>query len=196
MVQTIASASRRYTSKGLWSLFLTCAFPLHVWTILLVLRDVSWVAERTNFWDAIGVGAYGLLFTFVETCAVFIVFAAIGFLLPPRWTADKRVSFLILLVIIVSIWGIVAQLLFLWNINLPPFVIQLLIRSGRPLVGLYLISLAFVVPSVVLPIFAFLRSSRTEAALLDFADRISPLAVAYLALDAVGVVVILIRNLS
>ncbi len=196
MAQSITFVSRRYTTRSLWSLFLMCAFPLHVWTITLVLRDVSWVAERTNVWDAIGVGAYGLLFTFIESCAVFLVFALLGLILPSKWTADKRISFLILLVMILSIWGIISQLLFLWNINLPPFLIQLLARSGRPLVGLYLISLALVVPSVILPVFQFIRSSRMEKVLLDFVDRLSPLVMTYLVLDAAGLIVVLIRNFS
>jgi len=43
-------------------LFLISAFPLHVWTLLLAFRDFSWLTERTNLWDAIGVLSYGLIY--------------------------------------------------------------------------------------------------------------------------------------
>src|SRR5512141_1446140 len=71
----------RYTRQGLWSLFLMCAFPLHVWALILAFRDVSWVTERTNSWDAVGVVAYGLLFTLVESVLVFGIMTLLGFLI-------------------------------------------------------------------------------------------------------------------
>ena len=64
---------KRYSKQGLWNLFLICAFPLHVWTIILAFRDFSWVTERTNSWDALGVVSYGLIFALIESVAVFLV---------------------------------------------------------------------------------------------------------------------------
>ena len=189
--------ARRYSTRGLWSLFLLCAFPLHVWTIILFLRDVSWLSERTNLWDAIGAGSYGLLYAFVESLLVFIVVALLGmFLTPGHWSVDKRVSFLSLLVLILSVWGMVAQLLFLWNVFPPDWVVQLLIRWGRPLLGLYLISLSFVVPSVVLPVYLFLRTDRMTRAIQEFGERLSPLMSAYLLLDLAGLIVVILRNVA
>ncbi len=189
--------ARRYSTRGLWSLFLICAFPLHVWTILLFLRDVSWLSERTNLWDAIGVGAYGLLYAFVESLLAFGVVALLGLFLTPRqWSVEKRISFLSLLVLILAVWGMIAQLLFLWKVFPPDWVVQLLIRWGRPLLGLYLISLFFVVPSVVLPVYFFLRSDRMTRAIQEFGERLSPLMSAYLFLDLAGLIVVILRNVA
>lgn len=189
--------ARRYSTRGLWSLFLICAFPLHVWTIILFLRDVSWLSERTNLWDAIGVGAYGLLYAFVESLLAFGVVALLGlFLTPGQWSVEKRISFLSLLVLILAVWGMIAQLLFLWKVFPPDWVVQLLIRWGRPLLGLYLISLLFVVPSVVLPVYLFLRSDRMTRAIQEFGERLSPLMSAYLFLDLAGLIVVILRNVA
>src|SRR5512138_438344 len=87
----------RYTRQGLWSLFLTCVFPLHAWALVLAFRDVDWVTQRTNAWDAVGVVAYGLMFTLLETLAVFIIMVLLGYIAPPRWESDRRVALLSLL---------------------------------------------------------------------------------------------------
>lgn len=187
--------ARRYSIQELWSLFLICAFPLHVWTILLFLRDISWLSERTNLWDAIGVGSYGLLYAFVESLLAFVVVVLLGLFLTPRhWAVDKRISFLSLLVLILSVWGMIAQLLFLWQVFPPDWIVGLLIRWGRPLLGLYLISLLFVVPSVVLPVYLFLRSARMTRSIREFSERLSPLMTAYLFLDLAGLIIVIIRN--
>ena len=70
--------TRRYSRQGLWSLFLTCAFPLHFWTLILVFRDISWLTDRTNAWDAIGVASYGMIFAFTESVVIFLVAALLG----------------------------------------------------------------------------------------------------------------------
>jgi hypothetical protein len=181
--------------RGLLSLFLTCAFPLHAWTIILVLRDVSWVAERTNVWDAIGVGAYGLVFAFVESLIVFVVFVLIGFLTPTQWTVDKRIAFLSLFVLILSAWGIISQLLFLWNISLPTSAIRFLAQSGHPMRIMYAVSLAVVVPSIGVPVYLFQRSDRLFRFIQNFSERLALLTVFYLFFDLAGLVIILIRNI-
>jgi len=177
------------------SLFLTCAFPLHAWTIILVLRDVSWVSERTNVWDAIGLGAYALIFAFVESLIVFGVFALFGFLTPIQWTVDKRIAFLSLIVLILSAWGIISQLLFLWNVSLPASAIQFLAQSGHPVRIMYAASLAIVLPSVGVPVYFFLRSDRLFHSIQDLSERLSLLTVLYLFFDLAGLVIILIRNI-
>lgn len=196
MNRLIHSHFSRYTRQGLWSIFLLCAFPLHVWAILLFLRDISWLSERTNLWDAVGVGSYALIFAFAESIFVFLVLVILGiFLTPGGWTAERRISFLSLLGLILSIWAVISQLLFLWNIHLPSAVIQILIRSGRPLVGLYVISLSIVIPTVVLPVYQFLRSEKTANSIQSFSERLSSPMVAYLFLDLAGLVIVVIRNI-
>ena len=184
-----------YTKQGLWSLFLACAFPLHLWTLILAFQDIGWVTERSNAWDAVGVISYALLFALIESVLVFLVFTALGFLIPRQWKPNKRVGFLILLFLLLSAWGIISQLLFLWNINLPESAILFLAHSGHPLRYIYAGLLAIVIPTIALPVYFFLGSDRMLAQIEDLTDRLSTLIVLYLFFDVIGVIIVIIRNL-
>jgi hypothetical protein len=152
------------------------------------------MTERTNLWDALGVGSYGLMRAFIETVIIFIIFAGLGMLTPIRWGIDKRISFMGLLVFMLSAWGMIGQLLFIWNINLPPSVVDDLARSGHPLRILYGASLAVVVPTLVLPGYFFLRFEKVRRLFQDFAERLSLLTMFYLFLDLAGLMIVAIRN--
>ena len=171
-----------------------CAFPLHLWTLILVFQDVSWVAERTNAWDAVGVASYAMVFAFVESLIVFLIMAIIGFVIPRQWDANKRVSFLTLIIFLLAIWGMIGQLLFLWNINPSDQTIQFLAQSGHPLWYLYGVSLAIVIPSILVPVYFFLRSDKLSLAIQELVDRLLVLSIFYLLFDLVGVVIVIIRN--
>ena len=110
---------KQYSKQGLWSLFLVCAFPLHLWTIILAFRDFSWVTERTNSWDAVGVLSYGLIFAFIESVAVFLVTVLLGFLVSKKWNEDRRNALLGNLVLIASLWAMVSYLFFMLQVSIP-----------------------------------------------------------------------------
>jgi hypothetical protein len=188
--------AQRYSRQGLGSLFLTCAFPLHFWALLLAFRDISWLTERTNLWDAIGVVSYGLLFALVESVMIFLVLVLVGFIIPLRWPSDKRITFLALLFLLISLWGIIGQLLFLWNLSLPAQAIQLLRSVRHPLRILYAACLVVVIPTILLPIYLFVRSKRSVAFMQDLMERFSLLTMLYLLFDAVGLVIVIIRNIN
>lgn len=190
------SITSRYTKQGLWSLFLMCVFPQHLWTLILAFRDISWLISRTNLWDAIGNASYAMIYAFFESLVVFFVFALLGLFTPKQWDGNRRVAFMTLLLFVAVIWAMIAQLLYLWNIWLPFPVMQFIANTGRPLLMLYLISLAIVIPTVTLPILVFLRSKKALPSLLDIMDRLSLLSTLYLFLDLLGLVIVVIRNVS
>ena len=186
----------RYSKQGLWSLFLVCAFPLHLWTLILVFRDLDWAIKRTNIWDAIGMGAYGMVFAFFESLVVFAVMALLGFATPARWDVQRRITFMSLLVLIVSLWAMFGQLRFIAELSLPLPVLRFMAASSHPFRILYAIYLAFVVPSVVLPVYLFIRSSKSVQWMQDLMDRLSTLTALYLVFDVIGLVIIIIRNVA
>jgi hypothetical protein len=188
--------AQRYSKQGLGALFLTCAFPLHFWALLLAFRDISWLTERTNLWDAIGVVSYGLLFAFVESVMIFLVFVLVGISIPLPWSSGRRIAFLGLLVLLVSLWGIISQLLFLWNGSLPAQAIQFLRSSSHPLRILYAASLVVVIPTIFLPVYLFVRSKRSVAFMQDLMERFSLLTMFYLFFDAIGLIIVIIRNIN
>ena len=185
----------RYSKQELWSLFLTCAFPFHLWTLILAFRDISWVTERTNAWDAVGVVSYGMIFAFVESLLVFAIVALLGLLLPKQWESNRRLAFLSLLFLITALWAIISQLLFIWNIDLPPQAMLFLARSGHPLRWLETGSLTVVLLTILIPVYLFFRSTKVSLLIREFTDRLSVLTIFYLLFDLAGLIIVIIRNI-
>jgi hypothetical protein len=192
----LRSSLSYYTRSGLWSLFLICAFPIHLWTIILALRDFSWVAERTNTWDAVGEVSYGLVFAFLESAVIFLAVALLGFLIPRRWDGRRRIALLSVLVLVAACWAMAGQLYFLWNLSLPQQAVLLLSRSSHLLRVLYALALALVTPTVVVPAWLVLHSEHFLRFVNGLAERLALLASLYLVFDAIGLLVILVRNLG
>jgi len=185
---------KRYSKQGLWSLFLICAFPLHAWTLILAFRDFSWVSERTNSWDAVGVVSYGLLFAFIESIAVFLVVILLGFLISKIWDENRRNALLSILVLITSLWAMVNYLFFLIPITVPGEMIAFLVRQAHPLRIIYVISLVVVSLTVVSPAYSVLRSDKFLQCVRGLFERLSLLTLFYLFFDFVGLIIIIIRN--
>ena len=187
---------RHYSKQGLWSLFLICAFPLHAWTLILAFRDFSWVSERTNSWDAVGVISYGLLFAFIESIVVFLVVLLLGFLISKKWDEVRRNSLLGILVLIISLSAIVNYLYFLIPIKLSGETIDFLARLERPLQSIYAVILA-VTGSIVLGLTHLtLRSEKFLRGVREFFERISLLSIFYLIFDFMGLIIVIIRNVG
>ena len=188
--------AQRYSRQGLRSLFLTCAFPLHFWALLMAFRDISWVAERTNLWDGVGVLAYGVVFALVESIVIFLVVAMLGLFTPAQWPSDRRVAFLGLLILLTSVWGMISQLLFIWNVFLPAPAVQFLRSSGHPFRILYGSCLAVVSSTILLPVYLFMGSKKSVPFMQDLMERLSLLTVFYLFFDFLGLLIVIIRNIN
>jgi hypothetical protein len=184
-----------YTRQGLWSLFLMCVFPLHAWALILAFRDVSWVTERTNSWDAVGVVSYGMMFTLIETVLLFGIFVLLGYLVRPPWNPEQRVTLLSLLVLLLSLWAILEQLFFLVGVTIPGWFVRLALIGGHPLRNLYALAIVLVAVTIAVPVWLLLRTRRMYAGMRAVMDRLSILSVFYLLLDVVGVVIVIVRNL-
>ena len=185
---------KQYSKQGLWSLFLICAFPLHIWTIILALRDFSWVSERTNSWDAVGVLSYGLIFAFIESVTVFLVTLLLGFLISKKWSEDRRNALLGNLVLIVCLWAIADYLFFILDTSVPGQTIDFLVNLKHPLRFLYGVGLAFAGLTVTLPTYFILRSDKFLGFIKGLFERLSLLAQIYLFFDFIGLIIVIIRN--
>jgi len=157
---------------------------------------MDWVIARTNVWDAIGLGSYGLLLAFLESLILFGVVFVVGLFTPRRWEIDRRIAFLSLLVIITALWAILGQASFIWNIYLPSALRQFVTRSEHPFRLLYGMYLAFVIPTVLLPVYFFIRSNRSVKWMQELVERLSTLTLFYLFFDAAGLIIVILRNLS
>ena len=185
----------RYTRRGLWSLFLMCALPLHAWTLILAFRDLSWLTDRTNAWDAIGVLCYGLLFALAESLLVFLVTTLLGFITPAGWDPKRRIGVLSILVLVLSLWALFSQLYFLAPVRWPGAFIDFLVHSGHPLRVLYTIFPAVVTASFLVPVVLVVRSARGTGVMSGLIERLGLLSTFYLVFDAAAFVIVVIRNL-
>lgn len=162
----------------------------------MAFRDISWLSERTNVWDAIGVVSYGLIIAFVESVLVFLVVALIGLVTPRSWTSNQRLAFLSLLYLITALWATISQLLFLWDVWLPDAVIRFLRDSEHPLRILYAVSLSLVTFTVLLPVYFFLRAKQAVPFMQTIMERLSDMTMFYMVFDLIGLIVVVFRNIS
>lgn len=183
-----------YTRKELSQLFLVCAFPIHVWAIVMGFRDFSWVAERTSTWDAVGLLSYAVVFALVETLGVFVILLLIGFFTPRQWDPEKRLALLGVLFLILAGWAILGQLYSMNGYPLPAWTVDFLVRSSHPYRLIWGGVFLAVVISAILPSLYILKSDRGKRAALDIFERISMLSMLYLLFDAFGIIFLVMRN--
>jgi hypothetical protein len=171
-----------------------CAFPLHLWALLLSFRDFSWVSERTSAWDAVGVASYGLLIAFFESLVVFLIAALLGLLVSAKWDEPHRIALLTVLILILSSWAISGQAYFVWGLSPPKQFVDLIAGSGHPYRYLFGITFVEVVLTFAIPAILVLRSERFFRFIREVIDRLSLLTSFYLFFDLVGLIIIVIRN--
>lgn len=187
---------KSYFNKGnIFKLFLVCVFPIHVWSIIMFLRDFDWISERTNSWDAVGVGGYALLLALIESLGVFIIFFVLSFLVHKTWTPNTRLAIMSALIFVVSLWAVFTQVFFLLGGVLPESIFQFLVNSGHPFRYLYGTIWAAVIITVVAPVFFLLRSNKLVNGTITVIERVVLLSGLYLFFDFIGIVVVIIRNI-
>jgi hypothetical protein len=186
--------TKLYTRQGLWSLFLMCAFPIHFWTLILAFRDFSWLIDRSNLWDAVGVASYGMIFAFAESLIVFLIAIILGLLVSKYWDPPHRTALLSSLVLITALWAMANQLFALLSISPPTGFLNFFVQQSHPLRALYVVSLLLVSTTILIPTYLILKSDKALQFVLDFIDRITFLAAFYLFFDVIGLIIVIIRN--
>ena len=171
------------------------ALPLHIWTIILAFRDFDWISARTNSWDAIGVVAYGLMAALLESLIIFSVMTLLGFLVSPKWEEKRRITLMSAIVILLSLWSVFNQSYFLNTWQIPAWIINLSIQTGRPLVILYALAFFTTTSSFAILVYLILRSHKTMEILQEGIERLSLLMMLYLVFDAAALILVVIRNL-
>jgi hypothetical protein len=149
--------------------------------------------ERT-IQDAIGVVSYGLIFAFIESVLVFLVAVILSFLVSRKWAEERRLALVGILVMITSLWAIAGYLFFILNVSIPGESIVFLAGLTHPLRFLYGLSLALVVPTIVLPAYLALRSEKFVKGVQGLFERLALLTTLYLFFDVIGLFIVIIRN--
>lgn len=166
---------QRFTSQGLTQIFVYCAFPIHIWVLINMFRDVpSWLLYMRG-WEIVGMVAYTLTFTLVETLLVLLVAVLIGMVVPKRWVVGRYIPLISLWLLELSIMAIVFQ----------NHIIRHLPK--RDIVIAFALILAF--SSLIL-----LRFPGVGAILRWVADRLVILSLIYIFFDVLGLLVVIVRN--
>lgn len=185
-----------FTKNDYFNLFLVSAFPLHLWTILMMMRDINWVAERSTTWDAVGFSGYALLYTLAESVFLFGFVLLLSLLLPRHWNKTLRFTVLSVVAFVLAGWSIMEQLILivLWT-RLQALPVRLpFLAAGRwvPLT----ITAVLVTLSIAVPLALLSKSEKLHRNVFNILERLTILSGLYLFLDAVAFVVVLVRNLT
>jgi hypothetical protein len=141
-----------------------------------------------------GVLSYGLIFACIESAAVFLGVALLGFLISARWDEAHRIALLSTLVLVLACWAIYAQAYFVWNMPVPGALLEFISRFAHPLRALYILAVAGVLLTILPPAFLVLRNPVFFRFVGTMIDRLSLLTGFYLALDVLGLVIVIVRN--
>ena len=99
----------RFDPAHLFTLYTAIMLPLHIWVIFSFLDDFGWISARSTAWGALGVGAYALAIILAESLTVFLALLVLGWLLPARFSPEKRVAILALSAWLPTAWAIWTQ---------------------------------------------------------------------------------------
>lgn len=157
------------------------AFPVHVWAILNIMREIpAWIL-RLSLWDVVSVVAYSLLFSLLETLILFAGIVLLAVVLPRRWLGDKLVPLATAVLFLTAGWFVILQINGGWITNRQ--VVPLAIWAGS-----YLLVLAGA-------LFVVFRKTAVARGLHSFSQRLLVLSVLYLVVDLIGLAIIVARNL-
>jgi hypothetical protein len=187
-VQTDPSLARQ-----LWTLFLLCTIPVHLWMILMLLRDYSWVVPDFGLRTYIGYVGYSLVAAFLESLIITVPVFLLGFLISHKWGHGKRLASQVLVLIVVTFWVVAGQVYFILHETPPEWFNWILLRLPfhRELALATLWGL--ITASIAVPLRFVLLGEKLSAALLTALDRLSVLAIFYLALDAASLLLVSAR---
>jgi hypothetical protein len=190
------NSKSKFDRSDWFKLFLVCAFPLHLWTILMVFRDVNWVAERTTSWDAVGFSGYALFYTLIESLLLFGFIALLGFIIPKNWNITLRFVVLSLVAFILAGWSIMEQLILIvfwgWLRHLADTLTFLFTSPWSA----YVIFAGLIVISVTVPLLLLRKQPGLQEKVYSVLERLTLLSGLYLFIDVIGMIIILIRNIK
>jgi hypothetical protein len=168
------------SSKNILFAYLACLFPIQVWSIYNLLKEVPAWYLQMNVWDLIGAVSYTQMFVLFESVVIFLPFIVLSALPPANWFRDKFVALSTGIVFLSAVWFIFAHIndlaLRYWGL-----------RHFLPWIVLFFFS------QIIL--FSLIHSSqKIETAIVTLVDRVAVLSALYLSIDLVSVLIVVIRN--
>jgi hypothetical protein len=162
-------------------LFAVCAFPVYIWSIIAMLRELpAWIL-RLPLWDVVGLVAYTQAFALVESLLFFAGVVGLSLVLPAVWLRQRLPLQGLLLVVVAT--AVTATFHYAEHT----------LRSFG-LVGLGLLAL---MPLLLFAAGSYLirRYGWLEKGALAFVRRVSVLSYLYVSVSFVGLLIVIVRNI-
>ncbi len=168
------------TRRELLFVFAACAFPVYSWSLVAFFDKLpSWLLFL-KAWDLVGVFGYGQSIALMESLLLLAAIVVLAVILPRRFFADRFVAEGSMVALCTALWAVALQI----NVDM--------VSSLSPKVLLLWLSLYFV-PIAALWV-SIRRFKRVELVFSTLADRLVVLLYVYLPLTAIGIVVVVVRN--
>lgn len=187
-------AKDRLNFRYFFKFFLTISFPTHFWTLLMVFRDIEFVTERTDLGGTAGYAGYSVLIALAE--GLIFSIAIWGLSLVVARKMDKDTIFTLL----VSLYYVIA---FASMLDMAAHVFDQVRISRQYLYGLakypevtYSLVAGSILVGWIASLLLVLKSAKAARIIQEVLERIMLLSYLYLFLDAVGIIVIIWRNLT
>lgn len=184
------TAIKKLFNPNTLSLFLVIAFPIHFWSIMMQLYEI----QDITLWEIMGRAGYSLTFAFFESCVLFLIFLPLYLLLSKRVAELKSLVITSWAYLTIAIAAISAQIYATIDKSAAKLWYRVFLFIGRFEGISILIFIIFVITMVSLPVFITIYSQKSARFMYKLLEGIATLSIFYLLIDAVGIVVIFIRN--
>lgn len=185
-------AKDRLTFRYFSKFFLTISFPTHFWTVMMVFRDFESISNRTNPADGFGYIGYSMLFALAESLVLALIVWGLSLVIARKQAKEKIFSILVGLYFILASANILDMLAHINN----GYRISMQYLHGLetyPGITYGLIAGAILLGFAIFLVL-ILRFPKVEKVILDLLERVMLLGYLFLFLDAIGLIVVIVRN--
>jgi hypothetical protein len=185
------------STKELRVLFLVCVFPIHLWAIIIIFRDLEYILTERNLWYAAGYAGYVLAFALAESCLYFIFMFLLSYLYPRKLKLNgKAFTITCALALIFPLWAIANQVFYLLSESPPAFFSWIILRIPYHQTLAFTILLLAIAASFAIPVIFILKSNKGQNGVNMLMERIGLLSIFYLIIDLLGITAAVLRNIG
>ena len=182
------------TSFGFfWKIFLLTTFPIHVWNLLMVFKDMEFINKRTELDDAIGYASYSLIGALVESLILAVVLWLITLPLPKKWSETRTVT------VVASVYFVLAGAS---AIEQAAHAFDQFRISKQFLYGLenftgltFGLIIGAILLAIVIMMLLIFKTNRGQEIIAEIYGRLTLLSYLYLIFDLAGIVIVIFRNI-
>lgn len=178
------------------NLLLVCAFPVHLWAIIVLIYDLSWYLEKRSLSFFLGVSGYGLAFAILESVLFFGFIYLLTFLFPRSWKGSAPMAVAGAVALVIAFWAIVNQVFLLTSEISPEWFEWIMLRVFYRQRQLYPIFWVILLISAIFPVALLPRWERGQKGMLAFIEKITILVPIYLLFDLIGIAAAITRVVS